>query len=72
MGWDMESEDGAGEMALEFRALAPWGPEFNSQQSHGDSIYLEWDPVPSSGVSEDSYSHIHTLKKCQPSPCDHF
>jgi hypothetical protein len=33
------------------------GPEFSSQQPHGGSQpSVKWDPMPSSGVSEDSYS----------------
>jgi hypothetical protein len=37
------------------------GPEFNSQQPHGGS-QTKWDLMPSSGVSEDSYSVLIYIK----------
>jgi hypothetical protein len=45
-------------MAQWLRALTvlPKGPEFNSQQPHGGSQPPQWDLMPLSGVSEDSYS----------------
>jgi hypothetical protein len=43
------------------------GPEFNSQQPHGDSqpTVMGSEDTISSGVSENSYSvaHIHKIKK---------
>jgi hypothetical protein len=44
---------GAGEMAQQLRALSAL-PEFNSQKPHGGSHHLEWDLMPSFGVSEKS------------------
>jgi hypothetical protein len=39
------------------------GPEFNSQQPHGGSQpYVMRDLMPSSGVSEDSYSGLIYIK----------
>jgi hypothetical protein len=38
------------------------GPEFNFQQLHGGSNHLQWDQMPSSGVSEDSYSVLIYIK----------
>jgi hypothetical protein len=38
------------------------GPEFNSQQPHGGSQSSVMDLMPSSGVSEDSYSVLIYIK----------
>ena len=38
------------------------GPEFNSQQPHGGSQPTEWNPMPSSSVSENSYSALIYIK----------
>jgi hypothetical protein len=58
------SKTGAGEMAQRLKALTvlPEDHKFNSQKLHGGSQTsvtgspLEWDLMPSSGVSENSYS----------------
>jgi hypothetical protein len=48
------------EVAQQLRALdcSSRGPEFNSQQPHGGSQPSVMDPMPSSDVSEDSYSAV--------------
>ena len=51
---------GTGEMAHRLRALSSRGPEFNSQQPHGDSQPSVMDLMPSTGVclkTATVYSH---------------
>lgn len=53
-------------MAQLLRALTALGPEFNSHSIPSNHMivhnHLQWDPMPSSGLSEDSYS-VLTYRK---------